>query len=115
MVLFRHFNYFLGSLSLFIRDGRLYACWGEKNLRNFKFTTSLPVRNGAWNRIEVKYDFSRLAFTVNGKSEIIPFRGRAYAFKSAIFGGHDKREYAPDDEPLVFFKGDLRKLAIRHY
>ena len=114
MVLFRHFNYFLGSLSLFIRDGRLYACWGEKNLRNFKFATSLPVRNGAWNRIEVKYDFSRLAFTVNGKSEIIPFRGRAYAFKSAIFGGHDKREYAPD-EPLVFFKGDLRKLAIRHY
>ena len=61
---------FLGSLSLFIRDGRpLRLLGGEKNLRNFKFATSLPVRNGAWNRIEVKYDFSRLAFTVNGKSE----------------------------------------------
>ena len=114
MVLFRHFNHFLGSLSLFIRDGRLYACWGEKNLQNFSFATSLPVKNGEWNRIEVKYDFSRLTFTVNGKSESIPFRGRAYAFKSAIFGGHDKREFAPDG-PLVFFKGDLRRLSIRHY
>ena len=114
MVLFRHFNHFLGSLSLFIRDGRLYACWGEKNLQNFKFATSLPVRNGEWNRIEVKYDFSRLTFTVNGKSESFPFRGRAYAFKSAIFGGHDKQEFAPEG-PLFFFKGDLRKLRIRHY
>ena len=45
---------------------------------------------------------------------ITRLRGRAYAFKSAIFGGHDKQEFAPDG-PLVFFKGDLRKLGIRHY
>lgn len=114
MVLFRHFNYFLGSLSLFIRSGKLYAVWGEKNLKSYKFATGLAVTNGAWNDIEVKYDFRQLTFTVNGKSESFPFSGRAFAFKSAVFGGHDKVEYAPD-EPLVFFKGDLRNLAISHY
>ena len=45
---------------------------------------------------------------------ITRFHGRAYAFKSAIFGGHDKQEFAPEG-PLFFFKGDLRKLRIRHY
>lgn len=114
MVLFRHFNYFLGSMSLFIQDGKLYSTWGEKSLKNYNFPTGLAVKNNEWNHIEINYDFHKLTFTVNGKSKSFPFTGRAYAFKSAIFGGHDKAEYAPD-ELLGFFKGDLRKLAIRHY
>ncbi len=114
MVLFRHFNYFLGSMSLFIRDGQLYATWGEKSLKNYNFETKLAVKSGEWNRVAVRYDFNNLTFTVNGQSKSFPFTGRAYAFKSAVFGGHDKAEYAPD-EPLTFFKGDLRELSIRHY
>ena len=114
MVLFRHFNYILGSISLFLRDGKLYATFGDKRVFNHKFDTALPVPSGKWSSITVSYDLHHLTFTVNRHVKRFPFSARAYSFKPAIFGGHTKNEFAPPG-PLAFYKGDLRALRIRHY
>ena len=115
MTLFRHFGRIRGSLSLFIEKGKLVATWGDKNLsREPCFRTDLAVSNGAWNKISVGYDFSKLTFTVNGQTRAFPWRGRAWAFKPSIFGGHDKAELAPRGKKPCYFKGLLRKIAMRH-
>ena len=115
MTLFRHFDRIRGSLSLFIRDGRLFATWGDKDLaKEPTFETGLAVRDGAWNEISVSYDFRTFAFRVNGAERRFPWTGRAWCFKPSIFGGHDKLELSGGADNPVYYRGLLRKLSIRH-
>ena len=115
MTLFRHFSWIRGSLSLFIREGELFATWGDRDLtREPKFTTGLKVNNGEWNEIFVSYDFRELVFRVNGVARRLPWEGRAYAFKPAIFGGHDKVELGTGKVPPGYFRGLLRRFTIHH-
>ena len=115
MTLFRHFSRIRGSLSLFIRDGRLFATWGDKNLsREPSFATGLEIKDGEWNAVSVSYDFTALTFRVNGVEKKMPWRGRACFFKPAIFGGHDKLELSGGKVKPVYFRGLLRRLSIRH-
>ena len=115
MTLFRHFDRVRGSISLFVRNGRLYATWGDKDLsKEPKFETGLAVKGGEWNAISVSYDFAQFVFTVNGQSKSFPWTGRAYAFKPSMFGGHDKLELSGSKVKPVYYKGLLRRLHIRH-
>ena len=116
MTLFRHFDSVRGSLSLFVRDGQLFATWGDKNLsREPKFETGLEVKDGEWNKISVRYDFNEFVFRVNGVEKRMPWQGRAWSFKPSVFGGHNKAELSGSSEKPVYFKGLLRNLAIRHW
>ena len=115
MVLFRHANWIRGSIALYLVNGELVARWGDRDLsREPTFKTGLKVKDGAWNSISVSYDFTRFVFAVNGQRHEVPWVGRAWAFKPAIFGGHDKTELAPSNVKLRYFRGLLRKLEIRH-
>ena len=115
MTLFRHFDRIRGSLSLFVRGGTLFATWGDKDLkREPSFDTGLQVRDGEWNDISVSYDFSALTFRVNGAERRMPWVGRACFFKPSIFGGHDKLELSGGKTPPSYFRGLLRRLAVRH-
>lgn len=115
MTLFRHFCWIRGSLSLFIRDGELFARWGDKDLsKEPGFRTGLKVMNGEWNEIVASYDFREFAFRVNGQEMRFPWSGRAWAFKPAIFGGHDKAELGCGKGKPSYFKGLLRRLDIEH-
>lgn len=115
MTLFRHFDRIRGSLSLFIRDGKLFATWGDKDLsKEPRFETGLAVKDGAWNDISVAYDFKEFVFRVNGSERRFPWSGRAWCFKPSIFGGHDKQELSGGKDQPAYYRGLLRKLSIRH-
>ena len=115
MTVFRHFCWIRGSLSLFICDGELFARWGDKDLSKEPcFKTGLKIKNGEWNEIVAAYNFNEIIFMVNGVERRFPWSGRAWAFKPAIFGGHDKAELGCGNEKPSYFKGLLRKLTIEH-
>ena len=116
MVLFRHFDFIRGSISLYIDRGELVAVWGDRNLRREpRIRTGLKVAADAWNRISVSYDFKTFRFAVNDRKFDFPWEGRPFRFKPSCFGGHDKAEVSPR-YPVkpVYFRGRLRQLSIRH-
>ena len=119
MVLFRHSALWRASLCLFIRNGKLYAMWGDRDLQDpehstARFDTGLDVANDAWNALEVSYDFHNIVFRVNDREKSYPFDRRGYAFRPAIFGGHIVTADIAPSRKLVWFKGDLRALGIHH-
>ena len=115
MVLFRHFAWTRGSLSLFIRDGRLVATWGDKDLKRTPvFETGLAVKSGVWQTVSVSWDFEAFVFSVDGRTKRVPWTGRAWGMRPSAFGGHDKNELGPGGGKPVYFKGLLRRLRIRH-
>ena len=116
MVLFRHFDFIRGSISLYIDRGELVAVWGDRNLaREPKIKTGLKVMEGVWSRVTVSYDFRTFRFAVDGQQYEFPWEGRPFRFKPSVFGGHDKLELTPR-HPVkpVYFRGRLRQLSIRH-
>ncbi len=116
MTVFRHFGWLRGSISIFLHEGKLYATWGDRDLRREpKFETGLAVNYGEWNTITVSYDFETFVFDVNGVEKRMPWRGRALTFRSSIFGGNDKRELSASKIPPVYYRGFLRRLEIRHW
>ncbi len=119
MVLFRHSALWRASLCLFIRNGKLYAMWGDRDLHDpehstARFDTGLDVANDAWNALEVSYDFHNIVFRLNGREKSYPFDRRGYVFRPAIFGGHIVTADIAPSRKLVWFKGDLRALGIHH-
>lgn len=113
MVLFRHFDFIRGSISLYIHHGRLTATWGDRDLsREPRFETGLEIVADAWNSVSVSYDFHAFRFCVNGRTHVRAWEGRPFRFKPSVFGGHDKKELAPGSP--VYFKGLLRRFDIRH-
>ena len=119
MVVFRHAGQGRGSLQLFIVRGRLYAMWADRDyydskLRTARFDTGLEVANGEWNALEASYDLRTIRFRLNGREWSKPFDRRAYLFRPMLFGGHAITTDIAPSGPLVWFKGDLRALSVRH-
>lgn len=121
MVLFRHASVARGSLALFIADGELYAMWPKRDYNwlkheesTLRYPTGLKVEPGVWNEITADYDGAALSFSVNGARKSFPLSDRGYVFKPAVFGGHCRRDDMSPPGPLTWFKGDLRRLVIRH-
>ena len=114
MVLFRHFDRWLGSVSAYLKYDRLYFAFGDRDLKTHTFATNLTVVPGKWNEVEITYDCKNITFTVNGKSRSFPLSARALYFKPFIFGGHDKIEFGIDRK-MTYYHGDLKKLTIKHF
>ncbi len=115
MILFRHFNSLLGSLSFYLdNDNIVQGTWVAREVKTRRFDTGLKLPEGQWYQVSICYDFRILRFRINDQSLDFPFNRRAYAFKPAIFGGHSKYEFkVPQNIP--FFKGKLLRLCIKHY
>ena len=117
--LFRHAALWRGSLQLFLVKRRLYAMWAARELGDPKrstgrFDTGLDVAEGEWNALEVSYDLRTLAFRLNGREKAFPYDRRGYVFRPSVFGGHNVTADIAPRGPLHFFKGELRKLDMRH-
>ncbi|MBR7131649.1 MAG: LamG domain-containing protein [Lentisphaeria bacterium] len=114
MVLFRHFDRWLGSASAYLKYDRLYFAFGDRELKTHSFATNLTVEPGKWNKLTISYDCRNIRFTVNGKSRSFPLSARALYFKPFIFGGHDKIEFGIDRK-MSYYHGDLREFTIKHF
>jgi len=117
MVLFRHFEFTRGSISVFIDCGNLVATWGDRNLdREPRIDSGLKVRANQWNDISISYDLRLFTIKVNDETFAFPWEGRPFRFKPSVFGGHDKVELSPRPpvQP-VYYCGRLRKIAFWHH
>jgi len=114
MVLFRHFDRWLGSVSAYLKYDRLYFAFGDRELKTHTFATNLTVTPGKWNEVIISYDCQHITFLVNGKSRSFPLTARALYFKPFIFGGQDKIEFGIDRK-MTYFHGDLKELIIKHF
>ena len=112
-VLFRHFGHILGSISLYVKDGKLCAGYGDKALKTTKIQTDLAVPTNRWTKLKITYDLNELTFEVDGKRYARKFSGRPLYFKPAIFGGHTKKEFGIDED-MQFFNGKLKSISIKH-
>ena len=116
MVLFRHFDFIRGSISLFIVDGKLLATWGDRDLaREPRIETGLSVKSGEWQKVSVSYDLHTFVFRIGDAVCRHPWEGRPFRFKPSVFGGHDKQDMAPaGGRKPVYYKGLLRSIVFRH-
>ena len=116
VVLFRHFAFIRGSISLFIVNGELVATWADRDLsREPRICTGLKVENGAWHRIVFSYDLKTFVFKVDENEYKYDWEGRPFRFKPSVFGGHTKYELVPaGGQHPVYYKGLLRSIVIRH-
>jgi hypothetical protein len=93
------------GLSLEIRDGKLYGTFIDTTWKSQLFPTNLAIPVNAWSTIKVRYDFEKLTFSVNGKSESFPQSLPASSVGFTIIGEGWKGNW---------FKGDVRNLHITH-
>ncbi len=117
MVLFRHYNMYMGSISIFLKNGKLTLAFPDENqdesLNGKIFTPDAMIPFGKWSDIAISYDCRKITFRINGKTCSFPITAKAWEFKTAIFGGHTRIQWGIN-EPMTFFKGDLRSFMIGH-
>lgn len=115
--LFRHTALVQNSLDTYIVNGRLRASFASMgvnfNHRCSDLAVDLPFPSGVWNRVRISYDLKQMTFSVNDRTQRIPFRNRAAASATAMFGGISPNEVNTKKYQLKFFKGRLRSLRIR--
>ena len=115
MVLFRHANRYTGSISIFLDNNILRAEFYDKVGKLHKFNSGLAVPAGQWSSIKVSYNLRQLTFNVNGSKASRPLQGRAFLFKTSIFGGHNGNDGVDfRGKKTSFYKGRLRRLSILH-
>lgn len=114
-ILFRHYSWIVGSLTLFSSQDRLHLLFVDKNLQAHRFNTELQLPPGSWSRVSISYDYQQFTCAVNDRQETFatPAPLRALYRKPAVFGGHAKPEFG-SPAPAAFFRGQLRQLHIRH-
>jgi len=117
-VLFRHNSHRFGSILMYIIDGKLkmdFVSMGKNYLGKMnKLPVDLPFPVEKWIKVKVTYDLQNIKITVNGKTQIIPFKLRACKPTAAIFGGYSSSDRDIKNENIKFFKGQLRSFRIRH-
>ncbi|WP_176012164.1 LamG-like jellyroll fold domain-containing protein [Victivallis sp. Marseille-Q1083] len=113
-VLFRCFAHdFAGNLQLVMsEDDELIASYAQ-GTGDRQFQTGLKIPRDRWTKIKVDYDYRTLTFSVGDETRSYPFFSRGYVPKPAAFGGTNVPK-GPVGENTKYFKGDLRKLYIRH-
>ena len=114
-VLFRHFNWILGSITLYVKYNRLYAAFGDKDLKVHSFVSGFELKPGEWSDVSVSFNQKEFTFNVNGKRRSYKIDSPMIAlyFKSALFGGHNKAEFGLPPN-AKYYSGLLRKFEIRH-
>ena len=114
-VIFRHYSWILGSVTIFAKSDRLCLAFGDKDLKKHLFATGLKLVPDEWSKVKICFDQKSLTFSVNGKTRCYPVPAPMLAlyFKPAIFGGHLKAEFGLPSG-AEFFSGQLRRFEIRH-
>jgi hypothetical protein len=74
------------GLWLGIKGGKLQASFRDADWKTNQFSTDLAVPSGVWSKIEVRYDFQNLTFSVNGKSQSFPQTLPAMNIGFPVFG-----------------------------
>jgi len=113
-VLFRHHGMIIGSLTLKIKNGKLWAHYIGARLEETEFTTDLEIPINKWSDISVSYDLEKMKFRVGANSYSQPFSKRALYLMAASFGGHLQKPFGIEDVD-TFFNGYLSKLRISHF
>ncbi len=114
-VVFRHHGIYIGSLTLMLRNGKLWANFTDSSLKDNPFDTGLQIPLNKWCRISVMYDYHRIVFAVNDKIRSYPFSKRALFFKPCVIGGHTRPGFGLDNKMNVkFFDGFMRDFRIYH-
>ncbi len=93
------------GFALDIKDGKLQASFKDANWALQRFATQLSVPANTWSTIHVSYDFEKLTFSVNGKSESVPLTLPASNIGFTVIGA------GWTGNP---FAGRLRNLHIVH-
>ena len=114
-MLCRHYAGPVGSMTLYSRYDKLsFVYFGRRDFKAHTYDTNLELKSNQWNNVEVSYDFNKVKFTVNGKSETFNMPNNpARSCKPFIFGGHTRPGLGlPED--VKYFKGLLKSLTIEH-
>ena len=113
-VLFRHYGKILGSLSCFVKSGRIHLAYAGKNLKLHTLDTGIELQEKSWSKVAVSYDLLNLKCTVNGKTASLRMeKNPPCYFKPLVFGGHTKKEFGLPSG-AQYFKGDLKSFSVRH-
>lgn len=114
-VLFRHFSWILGSVTVYVKYDRLYTVFADRDLKVHSFASGFELKPGEWSNVTIAFDQKKLTFRVNGKSRSYKIASPLVPlyFKPAIFGGHTKQEFGLPPN-ANFYSGLLRKFEIRH-
>ncbi len=113
-VLFRHYDFYMGSITVYLKNNRLILFFPDETWKTYTLTPDFPVPYGQWADIKISYDCKNLTININGQAETYSLTAKAWNFKTAIFGGHTRKQWGVNED-MSFFKGDLRKLMIKHY
>ncbi len=116
--LFLHNSWRQGSLAIYIVNGKLRASFYSMGRNYAGFFHELPVSldfpAGRKVKVKVSYNLKEMVFTVDGRTQKIPFALRAYKTTASVFGGLSSTTSVAGDLQLNFFKGELYSLKIRH-
>jgi len=112
-VLFRHYGTYIGSLTVMLKNSKLYCTYSSRDTSTTEFDTGLPVVIGQWNKIQISYNMKELIYKVNNETKSYKFSGKPLYFMPSTFGGHTKIGFGIKEQ-MNFFKGDLRKFRIIH-
>jgi concanavalin A-like lectin/glucanase superfamily protein len=114
-VIFRHHGIYIGSLTLILRDGKLWANFTDKSLKDHAFETGLPVPLNKWSKVSIMYDYHRIIFSVDGNIRSYPFSKRALFFKPCVIGGHTRPGFGMrKNTGIKFFNGLIRDFRVYH-
>ncbi|MDD4181980.1 MAG: LamG domain-containing protein [Victivallaceae bacterium] len=112
-IIFRHHGIYIGSLTLILQDGKLYANFTDNSLKDNKFDTGLSIPSDQWCKVSVMYDYHHLIFAVDDNVCSYPFSKRAQFFKPFVIGGHTRPGFGIGNN-MKFFKGMIRDFRVYH-
>jgi hypothetical protein len=112
-VIFRHYGMYIGSVTLMIKNGKLFASFTDMKIKDNYFDTGLSIPAGQWSKFKISYNLNTMKFSVNGQIKEFPFAGRALYLSSCVFGGHTRKGFGIKED-MKFFKGQLKSLRIVH-
>jgi hypothetical protein len=112
-VIFRHYGFYIGSLTLMSKNGKLFASFTDMKIKDNFFDTGLSIPAGKWSKFKISYNLNTMKFGVNDQIKEFSFAGRALYIAPCIFGGHARKGFGIKED-MKFFKGQLKSLRIVH-
>jgi len=105
------------SLQLWVSNGKLQSAFIHMGRSLSDETKLIPlnltVEAGKWQKIKVTFDYKQLVYSVNGKSETVPFTLRPAKALAGIFGMCRPGDVLLDKKlHLKPFEGLLRKFTV---
>jgi len=113
-VLFRHHGMLIGSLTLFVKNGKLSALFTDSDQVNTAFESEIEVPVAKWTKIDIMYDLKQMIFKVDDKTSApFPFNKEAIFFAPCVFGGQTRPGFGLDSG-YNYFQGYLKSFRITH-